>query len=437
MRTPRRIAVVGGGTMGAGIAALACRHGIATVLCDVDDAAVWAGVHRVNDELARRVQRGRMCAADADRASARLTASAGLDAVAGAQLVLEAIPERADLKRDLFARVERIAPEAVLASNTSSIPIATLAEAVAAPERVVGLHFFNPPGAMRLVELVTTPATAPETAAIARALAEAIGKQVVAVADGPGFLVNRCARPYYLEALRIVESGAATPAQVDRACEAAGFPMGPFRLMDTIGIDVSLAVTRSMFEQSGGEPRWAPSPIQERMAAAGSLGRKSGSGFYEYGDGRDDAPAGDDGDGGGSPELVERIVAQLVNEAWFALDAGVAEADDVDLAMTVGLGYPRGPLAWGRELGLAHVVALLERLAGPQGDPRYRVAAGLAEAAEGAPGAGAAPPGAVPAPPGAVPAANAPAPPSGAPAPPAGAFAPPAGASAPPAGATR
>ncbi|ADB50580.1 3-hydroxyacyl-CoA dehydrogenase [Conexibacter woesei] len=383
MSAPTRIAVVGGGTMGAGIAALACRHGIATVLCDVDEAAVDAGVRRVTDELARRVRRGRMTTAEADATAALLTGSADLAAVAGTGLVLEAVPEEPQLKRDLFARVARIAPAAVLASNTSSIPIATIADAVAAPERVLGLHFFNPPGAMRLVELVTTPATAADAAATARALAVAIGKQVVAVADGPGFLVNRCARPYYLEALRIVETGVATAPQVDRACEAAGFPMGPFRLMDTIGIDVSLAVTRSMFEQSGGEPRWQPTLTQEVMAASGKLGRKSGSGFYDYGD--DAAP--DVGEhaaasAGDAPALVERIVAQLVNEAWFALDAGVARTqDDVDLAMTVGLGHPRGPFAWGRELGLQRVVALLGRLAGRDGDARYRVAAGLMAAA--------------------------------------------------------
>ena len=386
MSAPARIAVVGGGTMGAGIAALACRRGIATVLCDVDEAAVAAGLRAVADEHARRVGRGRMSEAEADAAGALLTGASELAAAAGAEVAIEAVPERPQLKRELFARLAEIAPEAVLASNTSSIPIATIADAVSTPARVLGLHFFNPPGAMRLVELVTTPATAPAAAARARALAEALGKQVVTVADGPGFLVNRCARPYYLEALRIVESGVATAPEVDRACEAAGFPMGPFRLMDTIGIDVSLAVTRSMHEQSGGEPRWQPTATQEAMAAAGTLGRKSGRGFYDYGDGgaaagaageaRDDAPA--------RPELVERIVAQLVNEAWFALDAGVAAAqDDVDLAMTVGLGHPRGPFAWGRELGLARVVAALRELAGPDGDRRYRVAAGLAAAAAG------------------------------------------------------
>lgn len=381
MTAPRSVAVLGGGTMGAGIAALACRHGIATVLCDVDEEAARAGVGRAFDNFARAVRRGQMAAAEADAAAARLTGSAELGTIAGAELVLEAVPERAELKRDLLARAGRLAPAAVLASNTSSIPIAALADAVEDPGRMLGLHFFNPPGAMRLVELVRTPATAPASAATARALAEALGKQVVAVADGPGFLVNRCARPYYLEALRILEAGAATAVEVDRACEAVGFPMGPFRLMDMIGVDVGLAVTRSMWEQSGGEPRWAPNPTQERMVAAGDLGRKSGSGFYAYDDaGRQrDAAAADRAEP--RPQLAERIVAQLVNEAWFALDAGVASPEDLDLAMTVGLGYPRGPLAWGAELGLPRVVALLEQLAGPQGDDRYRVAAGLAAAA--------------------------------------------------------
>ena len=258
---------------------------------------------------------------------------------------------------------------------------------------MLGLHFFNPPGAMRLVELVTTPATAPHAAATARAVAETIGKRVVAVADGPGFLVNRCARPYYPR--RCGWSSRSRDAGDDRPrLRGRRLPDGPLRADGHVGIDVSLAVTRSMFEQSGGEPRWAPSPIQERMVAAGQLGRKSGSGFYDYGD-HAGAPA-EAGDGGPA-DLVERIVAQLVNEAWFALDADVARADDLDLAMTTGLGYPRGPLAWGRELGLERVVALLERLAGPQDDPRYRVAAGLAAGAEGASGRGAAPSDAVPA----------------------------------------
>lgn len=365
-----RFAVVGAGTMGAGIAALACAKGIATVLCDVDESAVRAGVERVEADLARGVQRGRLSDDEARAARARLTASADLSALADADLVLEAIVERLEPKRELLARVAAIAPGAVLASNTSSLPIAALSgEAGGAPrERLLGLHFFNPPRATKLVELIATPSTAPAAVARARGLAEALGKLVVEVADGPGFLVNRCARPYYLEALKIVEREEATPAEVDAACEQAGFPTGPFRLMDLIGIDVSLAVTRSMFEQSGGEPRWRPSPLQEQLVAAGRLGRKSGRGFYADGESAPAEPA---------PEALERIVAQLVNEAWFAIDAGVANAHDIDLAMTAALGYPRGPIAWGETWGHDRVIEVLERLAREDDPARYRVAPSL------------------------------------------------------------
>ncbi|MFL5818745.1 MAG: 3-hydroxyacyl-CoA dehydrogenase NAD-binding domain-containing protein [Conexibacter sp.] len=381
MRPPGPLVVVGGGTMGAGIAALACRSGIATLLCEVDDVALAAGTQRVEAELERRVRRGRMSAQEAAQARRRLAPTIDLAAAQDADVAIEAVPERLELKREVLGRLARAAPAAVLASNTSSIPVAALAEALDAPERVLGLHFFNPPGAMRLVELVTTPSTGAAAAARARTLAEAMGKRVIAVADGPGFLVNRCARPYYLEALRIVEAGTATPAEVDRACEGERFPMGPFRLMDTIGIDVSLAVTRSMWEQSGGEPRWRPSPIQERMAAAGELGRKSGRGFYAYGEDGGEHEATPRPSGADAGAIVRRIVAQLANEAWFALDAGVADASDVDVAMTVGLGFPRGPLAWGEQLGLARVVALLEQLGREREDPSYRIAPGLAAAA--------------------------------------------------------
>lgn len=365
--------------MGAGIAALACASGISTVLCEVDDDRVAAAVDRVEKELARR---GTMSVEDVVAAKRRLLASAELEAAAGATLALEAVPEDLALKRETLERLGHIAPRAVLATNTSSIPIATLAAATSFPERVLGLHFFNPPGAIRLVELVRAPATAEEGAATARALAEAMGRVVVPVADGPGFLVNRCARPYYLEALRIVEAGVAAPAEVDASCEREGFPMGPFRLMDLIGIDVSLAVTRSLWERSGREPRWAPSPIQERMVAAGRLGRKTGGGFYlDDGEPVELPEASEPGTRTADAGVVPRIVAQLVNEAWFALDAQVAAADQVDLAMTTALRYPRGPFAWGREIGLDRVVDLLDRLAGADGDPRYGVAAGLRSAA--------------------------------------------------------
>lgn len=382
----RRIGVVGAGTMGAGIAGLAARQGFDVVLYDLAAEQVAAGREAVDGALDRALAKGRIDADAVAAARARIAYSTALEDLGGAELVVEAIPERADLKGDLLARLAVLAPRAILASNTSSLSIADLAERSGAPERVLGLHFFNPPGTMRLVELVATARTDPATVARARAAAQGLGKDVVQVADGPGFLVNRCARPYYLEALRMVEDGAAGPADIDRACvELGGFPLGPFELMDVIGIDVSLAVTRSMWEQAYGEPRWRPSPIQARMAAEGRLGRKTGGGFYAAGAGwRDAEPT----PGVALEPLLHRIVVQLVNEAAFALDAGVASAADVDRAMTIGLRHPQGPGGWVAQLGADRVAAALDALWEREHDQRYRVAPGLRRAAAGAPWGG-------------------------------------------------
>ncbi|MBS1878785.1 MAG: 3-hydroxybutyryl-CoA dehydrogenase [Actinobacteria bacterium] len=375
------LAVLGGGTMGAGIAALACERGVTTILCDASPALAAAARERVEGQLARRRQRGKVDAAAEAAALGRLTVSAELEAAAPAALAIEAVPERLELKRSLFERLAAIAPDAVLASNTSSLPIADLAAGSAHAGRLLGLHFFNPPGAIALVELVATPATGAAALARARALAMALGRQPVTVADGPGFLVNRCARPYYLEALRTVAAGAAEPAAVDAALEAEGFPLGPFRLIDLVGIDVNLAVARSLWEQAGHEPRWRPSPIQEAMVAAGRLGRKGGGGFYDADGAPLPLPAGSAAGPAvvplGPEEIVTRVAAQLVNEAHFALEAGVAAAADVDPAMTAALRWPRGPLSWGEELGRTRLVALLDELAGPGADPVYRVAPSL------------------------------------------------------------
>lgn len=379
-----RLAVIGGGTMGAGIAALACEQGVPTILCEVDEAAAAAAAERVGLVLRRRFEKGAISGADFEDSRSLLQPASKLEATADAAVVIEATPEDLELKRRLFGRLAEIAPDAVLASNTSSIPIAELVGGEEFASRTLGIHFFNPPGAIRFVELVRSQATSAMALGRARGLVAALGDEAVTVADGPGFLVNRCARPYYLESLRIAERGDASPAEVDRACEQlGGFRMGPFRLMDLIGIDIGLAVTRSMWSAAGEEPRWRPSPIQEEMVAAGRTGRKSGAGFYsEQGDPLQlpGVIASADAD----PEAVLlRIIAQLVNEAWFAIDAGVAAAADIDRAMIAALRYPRGPVEWGAELGLARLVAALDQLAGPQGDPAYRVATGLRAAAEG------------------------------------------------------
>jgi 3-hydroxybutyryl-CoA dehydrogenase len=374
------IGVVGAGTMGAGIAGLVVRCEMRAVLYDVAPEPLAAGVGRIEAALERAVQRGTLDKAVADAARNRLLPVTDLADMVSCDLVIEAAPERADLKGRILADLAAIAPAAVLASNTSSIAISELAERSGAPDRVVGLHFFNPPGLMRLVELVATGRSEDAVVARARAVAERLEKDVVLVADGPGFLVNRCARPYYLEALRMVEDGAASIAEIDRVCvEDGAFPLGPFELMDLIGIDVSLAVTRSMWEQSFGEPRWRPAPLQVRMAGSGRLGRKTGGGFYADGVGWADTPLADDAD---RAMILDRIVAQLVNEAYFAVADGVASAADIERSIVIGLNHPCGPFSWADRLGRDRIVSVLDDLWDREHDMRYRTAPGLRRAAE-------------------------------------------------------
>src|SRR5215208_4840806 len=266
--------------MGAGIAATAQDAGLRVLVHDPDPAARA----RVPD----------------------VEWAATLADLAPCDVVIEAAPESLDVKRALFtALADVVAPDAVLATNTSSLLVSAIAAGVPGPERVVGLHFFNPVPKMRLVELVAGAASSPAALARARALAEAMGKHVIDAADGPGFLVNRCNRPFSLEALRIAQERLATPEQVDRICRrAAGFRMGPFELMDLVGIDVGTAIARSFHAQTH-EPRWRPSPLAERMAASGRLGRKSGQGWYAYPPGRPEDPvAPAPGDAGGERPFV-------------------------------------------------------------------------------------------------------------------------------------
>jgi 3-hydroxybutyryl-CoA dehydrogenase len=366
-----RVGVLGAGAMGAGIAQLCAIAGIETRLLDANEDALAAGIARVEGSLGRAVERGRIAEADATAARERLHPVGAVDDLAGVELVIEAVPEIVDLKVELLTALAALPGEPILASNTSSISIATLAQRCGAPERLLGLHFFNPPTAMPLIELIATPRTDRGALGRARMLGERLGKQVVDVTDGPGFLVNRCARPFYMESLRMVEDGFAEPWEIDRACvELGGFPLGPFELMDTVGVDISLAVTKSMWEQSYGEPRWRPSPIQVAQVAAGRLGRKTGGGFYDDGDSWRSRP-------GASPDhaatILDRVVANLVNEAAFALAAGIATPADLERAMVVGLNHPKGPEAWEREWGRERIVEILDHLWDTEHDPRYRV----------------------------------------------------------------
>jgi 3-hydroxybutyryl-CoA dehydrogenase len=314
-------------------------------------------------------------AADADAAVARLTLAAGADDLApfaACGLVIEAVVEDLAVKRALLARLEAaVNTDAVLASNTSSLSIASIAGACRHPGRVLGVHFFNPAPVLPLVEIVPALATDAAVAATTRALVGAWGKTTVLAADTPGFIVNRVARPFYGEALRIHDEGIADAATIDQALRDVGFRMGPFELMDFIGLDVNFAVTRSVYEQTFHDPRYRPSLTQQRLVEAGRLGRKTGRGFYDYADGADrPEPTSDRGLG---ELVVRRVLAMLVNEAADAVHWGVCSAADVELAMTRGVNYPRGLLAWGDLLGPATVVTELERLRDTYQEDRYRV----------------------------------------------------------------
>jgi 3-hydroxybutyryl-CoA dehydrogenase len=264
--------------MGAGIAQLGVGAGMRTLLHDPVPEALEKGADQVRKGLAKWEERGR----EVD--PGLLATCPELEDLAPCDLVIEAAPERPDLKRELFERLSEVCgAETVLATNTSSIPVTSLASSAARPENVVGMHFFNPAPLLKLLEVIAADQTGERALEMARTTGEAMGKRVIVASDGPGFLVNRCGRPFYTEALRSLQERVATHEQIDRICRlGGGFRMGPFELMDLVGIDTGLDVAKSFTELSFGEPRWKPNPIQARMLAAGRLGRKAGRGYYDY-----------------------------------------------------------------------------------------------------------------------------------------------------------
>ncbi len=378
------VGVAGAGTMGAGIAQLACLGGHPTRLWDPSDDALERGYKRVGTDLHRGAERGRWTEAEAVAAASLLAPVTALDQLGDCEIVIEAAPEDLELKRGLFDQLEQVCGEsAVLATNTSSIPVAEIAAQAQRPQRICGMHFFNPPALMKLVEVVAGSATSEPTLAAVTELAADMGRTAIRCSDSPGFIVNRCNRPYSLESLRMLEAGIATHAEIDAVMrEDGGYRMGPFELMDLIGIDVNLEVARSFFRQRP-EPRWQPSAISAHMVAAGRLGRKSDHGFYEYAAGKRvevDVPQLGDRH---RAQILERIVAQLVNEACFAVEEGVAEVDDIDTAMKLGLNHPRGPFEWAAKLGATRIIEILHALHA-RGDERYRPAGELQRIASAA-----------------------------------------------------
>lgn len=271
------VGVIGAGLMGRGIAQLAASYGAHTLVHDPDPEALQRGLDHARAGIEKWREKGRLSGEPGP-----LDAAGALEDLAGCDLIIEAAPERLELKQQLFAQLSAIAPNAVLASNTSSIPITAMAPSAADPSKVVGMHFFNPPPVMRLLEVVAGMDSSEDALALARATGAAMGREVIDAADVTGFLVNRCNRPFGLEALRTVETRQADIETVDMLCRSAGFRMGPFELQDLVGIDTGFAVSESFYELSFGEPRWRPSPLAARMVAGGRLGRKTGRGWYAY-----------------------------------------------------------------------------------------------------------------------------------------------------------
>jgi 3-hydroxybutyryl-CoA dehydrogenase len=371
------VGVVGAGAMGSGIAQVAAAAGHHVVLGDAMHGAALKAREKIRGALDREVQKSRMSPEAADALIARIDVrpeplGADLAAYKHCGLVIEAIVEDLSAKQALFRQLEStVSGDAVLATNTSSLSVASVAAACVGSARVLGLHFFNPAPVMPLVEVVPLLGGDAALAPAAHALMQQWGKTPVLASDTPGFIVNRIARPFYGEAIRLLEEGVADAATIDAAMKELGkFRMGPFELMDFIGNDVNYAVTRSVFEGFFFDPRYKPSLTQRRLVEAGFLGRKTGRGYYDYRDGASSpAPIRDPNT---ALLVFERILAMLINEAADAVLMRVASPVDIDLAMTKGVNYPKGLLAWADELGLSRVLGWLERLQAEYGEDRYR-----------------------------------------------------------------
>ena len=371
------VGVVGAGAMGSGIAQVAASAGHRVVLADANAGATAKARASIEKAMEREIAKGRLTRDAANDLVGRIDAKAepigdDLSAFAACGLVIEAIVEDLGAKQTLFRKLESaVSPDAVLATNTSSLSVASVASACAKSERVIGLHFFNPAPVLPLVEVVPWLGVDQSLMPAAHALMKQWGKMPVYASDTPGFIVNRIARPFYGESIRILEEGIADAPTIDWAMkELGGFRMGPFELMDFIGNDVNYAVTRSVFESFFYDPRYKPSLTQRRLVEAGFLGKKSGRGYYDYRGGATmPAPTKDLVVG---RQVFERVLAMLINEAADAVLMRVASPADIDLAMTKGVNYPKGLLAWAEEIGAATVLGWLEALQDEYGEDRYR-----------------------------------------------------------------
>lgn len=367
-----KIGIIGAGSMGAGIAQVAATAGHEVYVFDSNTAALDRAQANLLTTLNKLAEKGKMDDRTAKAIFGRTYFLSDLSAFGETGLVIEAIIEDLTVKKAVFKQLEGIvSADCLLATNTSSLSVAAIAAACQLPDRVLGIHFFNPAPLMQLVEVVPAVQTNPATIAQAKLLIESWGKLVVLAKDTPGFIVNRVARPYYGEALRILEEGIADIATIDWAMTAlGGFRMGPFTLMDFIGNDVNYTVTETVFQSFFYDPRYKPSFTQKRLSEAGWLGKKTGRGYYEYAEGAQNPVAKQDEKLGRS--ILDRILAMLINEAADALYLRIASREDIDLAMTKGVNYPKGLLRWADEIGIENCVKMLDALHEEYLEDRYR-----------------------------------------------------------------
>ncbi len=369
----KQIGVIGGGTMGAGIAQVAAQAGCKVVVVDMAEAVLEKAQKQLEQVLLKRVEKQQMLASDAEALQQRIVWTTRMVDLATSDCVIEAIVENIAVKQKVFQELETIVSDTcVLATNTSSLSVTSIASACSHPQRVLGIHFFNPAPLMALVEIVPALQSDVEIVSATKSMIDSWGKKTVLAKDTPGFIVNRLARPFYSEAIRIYEEGMASMEAIDEAMRRiGGFKMGPFELMDLIGHDVNYTVTETVWQSFYFDPRYTPSFVQKRLVEAKWLGRKTGRGFYKYEDGqtiREAVTCSDE-----TLQLIaNRILVMLMNEAAHGLYLGVASKEDIELAMTKGVNYPKGLLHWADEWGIDVCVAQLDALYNRYREDRYR-----------------------------------------------------------------
>ena len=371
------VGIIGAGTMGSGIAQVASTAGYTVKIFDASEAALNIAETSLEKILNRLIEKGRIDNQEKERIQKNISYVGRLKDLSGSDLTIEAIVENLEVKQNVLSELENyLCDKCIIASNTSSLSVASIAASLKKPERCIGIHFFNPAPLMKLVEIIPAIQTSEDTLQTAiKTISD--WKKVVAVAkDTPGFIVNRVARPFYGEALRIYEEGVADFATIDWSLKTiGGFRMGPFELMDFIGNDVNYTVTETVFTSFYFDPRYKPAFTQKRFAEAGYLGRKSGKGYYDYDEnGRRviQSNSEESHDKQLAQQIFSRVLVMLINEAADALFLNIASAEDIDNAMTKGVNYPKGLLAWADEKGIDWCVSMLDELYDEYHEDRYR-----------------------------------------------------------------